>query len=252
MQTAARAGNIETMRRGLSSAVATRGAAWLTEADLLVAFQPSPRATGSLLHVIGDERGSPTWCQTMAALLQIVGDESFVRAKLWVDVADRTDETVLVKVLKGSRPHDGDPPRAQLAAVAMLLSYGASVRFVSFVRVMFATEIHQGLGRGDPAIMALLQDAQELGDGREAVRRLLRHPSRVLQTTAEWHEVSSLVGIRMLVEIPLRTLLATWAAQRERRRRAVAGIKGGPLLRVWTGVPRAFLAEVMTQMALTM
>lgn len=103
-------------------------------------------------------------------------------------------------------------------------------------------------GRNNAAVLDLLETAERLNDGREAVRLLLRSPSRgVLDDATAWDLFRTLPRIAELDKGTQHCLISIWAEQRLRRREGIAPVRGGGFLRVWGRLPRSAVAEVISQ-----
>lgn len=126
-----------------------------------------------------------------------------------------------------------------LAVAAALLAHGAKpdVPFRGVLPLDATT---------NPTLQSLIQLATTLGDGREAVRRWLADPHRPLLLQAPgWDKLARLRPLLELDRCVERALIATWGAY---RKRDLPG-KRKDMLKLWSRVPRACLAEVLLHMS---
>lgn len=100
------------------------------------------------------------------------------------------------------------------------------------------------------AVTNLLRLAEELGDGREAIRRALatRQQRVAIFGAARWELFGTLPRLVELVREPRRVLVSLWSHQRELVRARSAPLKANALLQVWSQAPQGVVREVLLQL----
>lgn len=218
---AAETGNAELLRTELSCgsaemaavAVATRDPGW----DMPPIFHACLERAGGT--------GSSGW---LGCVVELLRADSRPQASVSLQVRGAGVDGVghcSVDVLHACAALGADDSQT-LAATAALVAYGAPSLTIH------TTARFEKIARG----------------GRGGLRDVLCREPHTLRNAPGWGVVAHLPRLNELGVEYARTLIASWAEERERKRKSCKPLDGTARYRIWSRLPRAALAEVLCQL----